>query len=264
MISLFVSNTDTKVTSNNGSQIQLSLNPAIVLDPSKKWFASIYEMDVVYCFANIFTGVNDKFKYSEMKNGVLTSFTHTFSQGLYTWKAIQEEINRCTQLDVQNSYLFVLEPDTSTSHMYIHFMTTTCKLDCTGDDNMLQILGYDKTAGVLGPALHFNDYYEADNSRLNNIQNLYVLASFVSGSYQNSQAKNVLGAVTPDVAPYSTILYRPQQPIYVPVTQNVLDTITFQLVDQDNKSLNLGIHDPATDDPERWSMRIIIKEDSKI
>ena len=35
MISLFVSNTDTKVTSNNGSQIQLSLNPAIVLDPSK-------------------------------------------------------------------------------------------------------------------------------------------------------------------------------------------------------------------------------------
>ena len=60
-------------------------NPAIVLDPSKKWFASIYEMDVVYCFANIFTGVNDKFKYSEIKkNGVLTAFTHTFSQGLYT------------------------------------------------------------------------------------------------------------------------------------------------------------------------------------
>ena len=47
MISLSVSNTDKRVTSNNGSQIQLSLNPAIVLDPSKKWFASIYEMHVV-------------------------------------------------------------------------------------------------------------------------------------------------------------------------------------------------------------------------
>ena len=70
MISLFVSNTDTKVTSNNGSQIQLSLNPAIVLDPSEKWFASIYEMDVVYCFANILTSVNDKFKYSEIKKVV--------------------------------------------------------------------------------------------------------------------------------------------------------------------------------------------------
>ena len=61
MISLFVSNTDKRVTSNNGSQIHLSLNPAIVLDPSKKWFASTFEMDVVYCFANICTGVNDKF-----------------------------------------------------------------------------------------------------------------------------------------------------------------------------------------------------------
>ena len=37
------------------------------------------------------------------------------------------------------------------------------------------------------PVLHLNDYYEADNARLNNIQSLYVLASFVSGSYQNSQ-----------------------------------------------------------------------------
>ena len=75
--------------------------------------------------------------------------------------------------------------------------------------------------------------------------------------------KNVLGAVTPDVAPYSTILYRQQQPIYVPVTQNVLDTITFQLVDQDNTSLNLGIHD-TLDKPERWSMRVILKSEDKI
>ena len=82
----------------------LSLNPAITLDPTKKWFAPVYEMDVVYCFANIFSGVNDKFKYSEIKNGVLTSFTHTFSQGIYTWKVIQEEIDRRTQTDVQNNY----------------------------------------------------------------------------------------------------------------------------------------------------------------
>ena len=217
---------------------------------------------MVYCFANIFTGVNDKFKYSEIKNGVLTSFTHTFSQGIYTWKAIQEEIDRRTQTDVQNNYLFSLEQDTGTSHMYVHFMSTTAAIDCTGDD-VMQILGYDKTAGVLGPVLHFNDYYEGDNAKLNNIQNLYVLASFVSGSYQNSQSKNVLGAVTPDVAPYSTILYRPQQPIYVPVTQNVLDTITFQLVDQDNTSLNLGIHD-TLDEPERRSMRVKLKSQDKI
>ena len=79
--------------------------------------------------------MNDKFKYSEIKNGVLTSFTHTFSQGVYTWKAIQKEIDRRTQTDVQNNYLFLLESDTGTSHMYVHFMSTTATIDCTGDDN---------------------------------------------------------------------------------------------------------------------------------
>ena len=91
-----------------------------------------------------------------------------------------------------------------------------------------------------------------------------MLASFISGSYQNVQIKNVLTSVTPDCAPYSTVLYRPQQSIYVPVTQNILDTITFQLVSQDNQELNLGVHDINSDKPELWSMRCVIKELDKI
>ena len=142
-------------------------------------------------------------------------------------------------------------------------MTKTCTLDCTGSDNIMQILGYTPSAGVLGPVLHFNDYYEGDNALLNNIQNVLVLASFVTGSYQNGQSKNVLASVTPDVHPYSNILYRPNVDIYVPVTQSVLDTITFQLVDQDNNNINMGVHDES-DVPERWSLRCIIKEYDKI
>ena len=93
---------------------------------------------------------------------------------------------------------------------------------------------------------------------MNNTQNVLVLASFVNGSYYNNQAKNVLASVTPDVDAYSTIMYRPNKRLYIPVTQNVLDTITFQLVDQDFNPINMGVNDPATDAPERWSMRIII------
>ena len=104
--------------------LSLSLNPAITLDPAKKSCASVCEMDVVYCFANIFTGVIDKFKYSEIKNGVQTSFTHSFSQGIHTWKAIQEEIDRRTQSDVQNNYLFLLQSDTGTSNVYVHMRCT--------------------------------------------------------------------------------------------------------------------------------------------
>ena len=263
MISLFVTNSDSNSTSLNGSKITLHLNPPIVLDPYKKYYACAPEVDITYCFANIFKDVNDKFKYSEIKNGQLTSFTHTFTQGLYTWSAIQEEINRSTQENLQNSHLFILEPDTSSSHMYVHFMTTTSKIDCTGNDNMMRILGYDITAGILGPVQHVNDFYEGSNALLNNIQNVLILASFVSGSYQNAQAKNVLASVTPDVAPYSNILYRPNMEVYVPVTQNMLETIIFQLVDQDNNPLNMGVHE-SDDVPERWSLRCVIKEYDKI
>ena len=91
---------------------------------------------------------------------------------------------------------------------------------------------------------------------------LYLLF-FVNGSYQNAHSKNVLASITPDVSPYSTIMYRTQIPLYVPVTQSVLDTITFQLVDQDNREINLGVHD-QTDSPERWSMRSIIKSEEKL
>ena len=61
MISLFITNSDSSVSSKNGSQISLNLNPSIVLDPNKKWFCAVTECDTVYCFANIFAGVNDKF-----------------------------------------------------------------------------------------------------------------------------------------------------------------------------------------------------------
>ena len=54
MISLFVSNSDAKNVSNNGSQVTLSLNPPIMLNPDKKYYASAVEVDIVLCFANIF------------------------------------------------------------------------------------------------------------------------------------------------------------------------------------------------------------------
>ena len=143
-------------------------------------------------------------------------------------------------------------------------MTNTSSIDCSGSTNMMSILGYPAISGTLGPVTHINDFYEGEKCELNNIQNVYLLASFVNGSYQNAQCKNVLASITPDVKPFSTIMYRPQSPIYVAVSQNLLDTISFQLVDQLGQPINLGIIDPTTDIPELWSARIIIKEFDKL
>ena len=43
----------------------------------------------------------------------------------------------------------------------------------------------------------------------------------------------------------------------------MLDNINFQLVDQDNIPINVGIIEDG-DLPEKWSARIVIKEDKYI
>ena len=209
MISLFISNSNVAYTSNNGSKISLSMNPAISLDPEKKYYASAYEIDCVYCFPNIITGKNDIFTFSELVGGVQTTFTWTISQGIYSISALQEEINRATQEKCQRTNLFVLDPDESSSHVYIHFMSITGTIDCTVANCMMSIIGYPANSGILGPVLHNNDFYEGNKAQLNNIQNVYLFCFFFgNGSHENAQSKNILASLTPDVSPFSTIMYR--------------------------------------------------------
>ena len=98
--------------------MQLSINPPIQLDPNKKYYASAREVDITYCFPNVLTNVNNMFKFSSDGTNFYTVY---FSQGIYGMQGFQDEINRWTQEKVQNNRLFVLEPNPSSSHVYIHF-----------------------------------------------------------------------------------------------------------------------------------------------
>jgi hypothetical protein len=195
-------------------------------------------------------------------SGTSTNFVCQLSQGLYDMNALQDEINRWTQEKCQNSNLFILEADQSSSHVYVHFMTTTSTINCAGANNVMSLIGYTASDGVLGPVQYVNDFYEGSKAKLNNVLNIYIKASFVNGSYMNSTNSNILASVTPDVEPFSTIMYRPQYPIFVPISDPSLSNITFQLVDQNNNPINVGVIDGSTDTPELWSARICIKEDS--
>ena len=263
MIPLFITNEDANNTSNNGSRVQLVINPPIQLDPNKKYMASAREVDITYCFPNIFTGVNNMFKFSS--DGT-TYYTVYFSQGIYSIQAFQDEINRQTQENVQNNKVFVLEPDPSSSHIYIHFMSKTAKIDCNGSNNVMQLIGYSEASviqtypsGILGPVSHVNDFYEGDKASLDKVFNVLVLSSLIGGSYYNGQSKNVLCSVTPDVQPFSNIEYRPQLPLEVPVTKYLLDNLTFELVDQSFNPINMAVNTPGAT-PEKWSMRVAITE----
>ena len=72
---------------------------------------------------------------------------------------------------------------------------------------------------ILKTQVHVNDFYECNKHEINDIQNVLFLG-------------------------------RPQLPLKVPASQNLLET-TFQSVDQNFNNSNMGIIDKNTDIPVR-------------
>ena len=77
---LFINNSDSNArVSYIGNFSTINLNPPIILDSNKTCSARVLSAQILYCFSNIFTGINDKLYYSF--NG--TSYVLTFPASLY-------------------------------------------------------------------------------------------------------------------------------------------------------------------------------------
>lgn len=263
MIPIFIKNKsqDNTIISNNGSTVTLFCNPAIMLDYKKKYTLSLVEADISWVSPNIISGRNNRLIFlTDLTNtGIYTCWTHLIPTGLYSLDELQREIDRACQDKVNESGLFKLEANTATSKIYIHFTSNKIKLSCIGVDNVLQVLGFLPTSGVLGPVDTANDFYEGDEkASLNNVSNIMVNCSIIHGSYINSTESNTLASILPDVEPYSLIQYRPNFLIKVPITRNSISQLTVNLTDQDGNALNfMG----TNNNYELWHIRLVIEEE---
>ena len=76
-----------------------------------------------------------------------TGKIHYLEQGLYTLDAIQKEINRITQADVQNSNVISLSANTATSHVLLYltlppnFPYSEMRIIADDDTGVLKMLG---------------------------------------------------------------------------------------------------------------------------
>ena len=86
----------------------------------------------------------------------------------------------------------------------------------------------------------WNMYTSVTKAALNPLQNILIKCDIVTGSYFNTTHSTIIAVVTPDVSPYSTIIYRPVHPIRLPINVKRIDQMTITLVDQDNKDIDLG------------------------
>ena len=102
-------------------------------------------------------------------------------------------------------------------------------------------------------------FTSATKASLNLLQNILIKCDIVNGSYFNTTHSTIISVVTPDVSPYSTIIYRPVHPLRIPINIKRIDQMTITLVDQDNKDIDLGSNGGA-DTPELFSVVLSIED----
>jgi hypothetical protein len=255
---LFINNTPDANTTVNplGNQIQILLNPPIHLDNKKKYIMRIISAQILYCFTNIFTGINNKIYYTYKGS----SYTIVFPQGLYTLAAISDEIMRQTNNINNQPYIISVQGDAANSSVYIVFNDPTVTVDCNHSDSLLINLGYPMSTGIIGPFSESGTQFSLGAPAvLNTTTSLLMTCDSCAGSYKNGNASSIVASILINATPFTIIDYEPFNPPKITVTKYDIDSLTFTLFNQNLQPLDLNSNG-GSQAYEAWSSTIEINE----
>lgn len=257
-ITLFIDNTatDSVKVNNTGNQITTILNPPIHLDNKKKYVLRVISPQILYCFSNVFTDVNDKVYYTKDNQ----PYRIVFPQGIYTLNSINEEISRQTNDNNSNPYLFSVQGDAANSSVYIEFNDSLLTIDCNHSDSLLINLGFPMSTGVIGPYFEAGTQYSLGNhADLNTTSSLYINCDICSGSYTKGSTSSVVASILINSLPFTTIDFEPLNPVRIDISRYDINSITFTLLNQDLKPVDMNSNN-GTQKYEPWSCVIEIDE----
>jgi len=259
MISTFANNATgaNKTVSTIGNIVKLNFAPSIPLDDKVDYELRLISANIVYCMPNI-TSSNNTLTY--IFGG--TTHTITFDTGLYALSDINNIVSLYTGISNNggDSNLIVFSADESTSKIYIFFSQPYVEINCGVSNSIMPMLGFPTSSGVIG-GLNIASWIKgAYAAQLNSLQNILIQCDIVNGGYSNTQVSNVIAVVTPNVTPYSTIIYTPYFPISCPVfKRGKIDSITITLVDQDGNDIDMGTSGGTDLPAELWSVVLTLE-----
>lgn len=258
-ITLFIDNDSTDgntIVNKLGNQVTVRLDPGIHLDNRKDYVMRVISAQILYCFSNVFTGINDKLYYT-YKGG---NYTITFPQGIYTLASINDEISRQTNDNNNAPYILSMQGEVANSSVYIVFNEPTVTVNCNHNDSLLINLGFPKTTGIIGPYPEQGTQYSLGNSaRLNKTTSLLMGCDACSGAYRNGVTSSVVASITINATPFTTIEYMPFNPVKVPLSKYDIDSLTFTLFNQNMENLDLNSNG-GTQKYENWAAVVEISE----
>ena len=265
-LSLFINNNPAtnKQVSDTGNQVTVFLNPPIVLDDNKSYQMRLLNANIVYSMPNI-TTKNNTLVY----NDGYVNHTITFDNGIYGIQDINKQISNSffVLTDEPSSQFFYFEALESTSYIRLYIDHSYTIKACS--NNIMTLLGFENIDFPESTPIDqkykpqsnadWNMYTSVAKASLNPLHNILIKCDSVNGSYFNTTHSTIISVVTPDVSPYSTIIYRPVHPLRIPINIKRIDQMTITLVDQDNKDIDLGSNG-GVDTPELFSVVLSIED----
>ena len=254
---MFINNSDSNARiSSIGNVSTINFNPPIILDSNKTYSARVLSAQILYCFSNIFTGINNKLYYSF--NG--TSYIITFTAGLYSLDNINETISIQTLSNNDNGNLINIQGNNATSSVYIIFDSPTLSIDCSQNDSISQILGFPTSTGVIGPFVDQTYYTLGNLAQLNTTSSLNIVSDLnCTNSYKNGNTSNVMASVLINADPFNTIDYEPHNCIKSVINKKTIETVTVGIYDQNMNNVDMN-SDNGTKPYEKWNCVIEINE----
>ena len=233
----------------DGSTFSIELDrPLIVPKEAHYCYVEVQSAQIWNTTPNILTGINDQITITFESN----SYVLTFDQGLYSLRALNDEILR--QLDTLGlSKLISLTSDTATSKVIIIFRELGVSVDFTSDRSIRDILGFSNQ--IYLPQFGQGLTIKAPNvAKFNSVDYYLIHTDLVNyGIRNNSLYTQVVAEAYIDVPVGSQILYRPFNMPKIPSQELIgskRNRIQVWLTDDQNRRVNTN--------GENWSFQLTI------
>lgn len=179
---------------------------------------------------------NNKFHFKSLgtllPTGVPKSLEIAIPTGTYEVKDIakyiEDKLIILSQAESQNYKCSI----TTNNNTLQSIIKANFEIDLTPDDSIGRLLGFEKKVVASGHELATPQRKAVDIFKVNSIS---VECSIVTGSYVNGRVGHVIYQFFPNVPAGYRLLELPDPVIYLPLTNNIINSITLRIVDQNGR-----------------------------
>ena len=223
------------IVSGSGSRLRTSYNPPLVFDSSDAGYEiSLLRLETYFSFPNIDSS-NNCVRIS-IDRGV-TWCTVKIPIGCYDIDSINEVMQGVlmeTYGERQKEKHVILSANRNTLRCILEIRDTTTIVDFNIENSLRTVLGF--TAKQYKKKGRF----ESENIvNILNVNSILVHCDIVGASRLNGIEAPVIYNFFPDVSPGEKIVSQPKHLIYIPLTIDVIPSMTSWLTDQNQKELDL-------------------------